>query len=200
MNTQFHIKHFHRIPCTWKWNTTPVLISSDSSSVPLRHLTGCIPVSPSYNSARLFEDEGTGSGFPFCFALFKLLFFLFQVLVTSHSFSERVSHFQSVLQIIHQSASHIAVIVLHPLMIPCSFPDQACVPVCCVLRHSAICHHLTYLVQQIHFQCSGYAFNKIRLRRPHCLEKDDSKPLSTLWTCCAPMLQSCVTFCDPHGL
>lgn len=128
----------------------------------------------------------------FCFALFKLLFFLFQVLVTSHS-SLRVSTFPIFPANYPPVSQPHCCDCITPLMIPCSFPDQACVPVCCVLRHSTICHHLTYLVQQIHFQCSGYAFNKIRLRRPHCLEKDDSKPLSTLWMCCVHKLQSCVT-------
>ena len=153
-----------------------------------------VPLTTLQGSLRM---RALGVAFPFVLFLSNFCFSFFQVLVTSHSFSERVSHFQSVLQIIHQSASHIAVIVLHPLMIPCSFPDQACIPVCCVLRHPTICRHLTYLVQQIHLQCSGYGCNKIRLRGPHYSEKDDSMPLSTLWMWCAQMLQSCVTFCDP---
>lgn len=81
---------------------------------------------------------------------------------------------------IKQSASHTAVTALHPLRTPCSSPAQAFIHVCCALRHSTICPHQTYLVQQIHFPCSGYSCNKIRLRGPHCLEKDDSKPLSTI--------------------
>lgn len=78
--------------------------------------------------------------------IFPFFFFFVQVLVTSHSLKgSHISYLSHKLST-KLSASHTAVTTLCPQMIPCSSPDHACIHVCCVLRHSTICPHLTYLV------------------------------------------------------
>lgn len=77
-----------------------MLISSASPTIILRHLADSIPVSSSWNLAGLSVNEGPRNGFSFCFVY---VYEYAQVIATSHSFSEGVSHFQSVLQIINQT-------------------------------------------------------------------------------------------------
>lgn len=172
VNRQFHLKYFNRMSFTLVTKYTSCVDFPSLTLHHIRHHVGSSPVTASWKLAGLSSQE-------WLFLLFGSLFF--QVLVTSHSFSEGVSHFQSLLQIIN----HI-VCQLHcydcvtPEMTPCRSPDQACIHVCCVIRHSTIGPHLIYPVQQVHFPRSGYSCDNTRLRGSHCLEKDDSTPLSTL--------------------
>lgn len=98
--SEFHIKHVIRIPLLC--HKTHFLCCSLSLSLHhVKYFARPTLVSPSWNHAGLPVDKDHRVAFPL--ALFLLDVVVQVLVVTSHSLSEGVSHFQSVLQIIYQT-------------------------------------------------------------------------------------------------